>query len=137
MDELYGTPQYPELYYRMYPMIEDSISRFLRDNPVDSDLTDEQVQDMVDEIYERMIRECPEIDMDPDERGGRRTQDIGAQQRPFYGRRRLSRDLITLILLSRLFDRRRRRRRSPFYDYGYPGYGYPGYGYPGYGYPGY
>lgn len=140
MYDFYGSPQFPELYYRLYPMVEDNVNRYLKENPAGPDLTDEQVQGIVDEIFERLVRECPEIAEDIDEKNNRHAMDVEAQQRPFYGRRRLSRDLISIILLSRLFGRRG-RRRYPDYDFrggfGYPGYGYPGYGYPGYGYPGY
>lgn len=72
-----------------------------------------------------MINDYPEIEDDIREK---RVMSRGVNmQRPYYGRRRLFRDFISLILLGNLFNRRRRRP--------YPGYGnYPGYrNYPGYG----
>jgi len=136
----YGNPQYPELYYRMYPIVEDCIERYLRENPVNPSLTEGQMQELVDEVYERIIKDCPEIDQDPDEKGNRNTQRIGTQQRPFYGRRRLTRDMISVVLLSRLIGRRYPRYDYPEYRqprYDYPEYRQPRYDYPGYGYPGY
>ncbi|MGF7059371.1 hypothetical protein [Brassicibacter mesophilus] len=127
MEYTYDGPQYPELYYRLYPKVEDCVDRYMGDYRVDPNMTDEEMQEMIDEIYERMIEECPEIDQDSEERRSLYLHEADTQQRPFYGRRRLLRDIIGIILLRELL----RRRRRPYY--GYPGYGYPGHGYgPGY-----
>ncbi|WP_352419743.1 hypothetical protein [Proteiniborus sp.] len=118
--------RYPEMYRRLYPKVYDCISRYIREKGEDWDPSDRELEEMTDEIYERMMKECPEIDEDLDERRYGVSSDVDAMQRPFYGRRRIFRDLITIILLGSLLGRRRRRRR--YYDY--PGYGYgPGYWY--------
>lgn len=126
MEYTYGAPHYPELYYRLYPKVEDCMDRYMGRYEVDPNMTNEEIQELIDEIYEKMIEECPEIDEDPEERRSLGLHEVDGMQRPFYGRRRLLRDIIGIILIGELF----RRRRRPYY--GYPGYGYgPGYG-PGY-----
>ncbi|NLJ98658.1 MAG: hypothetical protein GX320_05235 [Tissierellia bacterium] len=97
---------YPELYYRIYPKVMDTIGRYLDNNEYMENLTEEDIIRMTDEVYEKMVIECPEIHEDPVERRGqRRYRKI---QRVFYGRRRLVRDIITIILISELL-----RRRNP------------------------
>jgi hypothetical protein len=106
---------YPELYYRIYPKVIDTVSRCINNNQ-GKDITEEDVEDMIDEVYEKMVVECPEIEEDPVERR-RRMGKYRITQRPFYGRRRLVRDIISIILLSELL-----RRTNP-YSFGYgPGY---------------
>ncbi|SCG82377.1 hypothetical protein DW1_0769 [Proteiniborus sp. DW1] len=112
--------RYPDLYRRLYPKVSDCLERYIREKGEDWEPTDSEIEDMTDEIYDRMKRECPEIDEDLDERKYWMSN-VDAMQRPFYGRRRLTRDLIAIILLGSLLSRRRRRRRR-FYDY--LGYGY-------------
>ncbi|MBZ2174500.1 hypothetical protein K8M07_04495 [Schnuerera sp. xch1] len=102
---------YPELYYRVYPKVMDSVNGYLSNNPNPENISDDVLESLVDEVYEKMVEECPEIDEDPIERRGR----YRSLQRPFYGRRRLVRDIITIILISELL-----RRRRPFiFENGY------------------
>ncbi len=125
LEEAHMYTRYPDLYRRLYPKVNDSIERHIRVKGEDWEPTDREVEDMIDEIYEKMMSECPEIDQDLDERKHSMSS-IDAMQRPYYGRRRLTRDLIGIILFGSLIGRRRRRRR--YFDY--PGYGYgPGYWY--------
>ncbi|MFA5523455.1 MAG: hypothetical protein WDA24_03780 [Tissierellales bacterium] len=119
--------RYPDLYHRLYPKVNDCIERRARERGMDWEPSDREIEEMIDEIYDGMRRESPEIDADIDENKYGASM-IDTMQRPYYGRRRLSRDLIGIILLGSLLGRRRRRRRY----FGYPGYGY-GYG-PGYWY---
>lgn len=100
---------YPELYYRIYPKAIDSVNRYLEKNGYKRDISKEDMEAMIDEVYEKMVYECPEIDEDPIERRGR----YRITQRPFYGRRRLVRDIITIILISELI-----RRINPHGFYG-------------------
>jgi len=93
---------YPELYYRIYPKAIDCIDKYLRNNPQVVDITDEMVENMVDEVYEMLVDECPELDEDPMERRKGRYR---ALQRPLYGRRRLARDIIAIIIISELIRR--------------------------------
>jgi len=140
MDYMYEDVQYPELYYRLYPKVAECVENHMGNMPMDSMPTDAEREQMIDEVYRRMITECPEITEDPDERRDVYTHNISVQQRPFYGRRRLLRDITGILILRELLRRRRPGYGYPGYGtpgYGYPGYGTPGYGYPGYGTPGY
>lgn len=100
---------YPELYYRIYPKAIDSVNRYLENNNYNSNISDKDMEAMIDEVYEKMVYECPEIDEDPIERRGR----YRVTQRPFYGRRRLVRDVISIIIISELI-----RRLNPNVFYG-------------------
>ena len=107
---------YPELYYRIYPKVIDTVSGYMNDNNQGKDITEEDIENMIDEVYEKMVVECPEVEEDPMERRSRKAR-YRIAQRPFYGRRRLVRDIISIILLSELL-----RRTNP-YGFGYgPGY---------------
>lgn len=66
------------------------------------DVSDEIVEELVDDVYEKLIDECPELDEDPMERRRGRYR---ALQRPIYGRRRLARDIIAIIIISELIRR--------------------------------
>ena len=113
---------YPELYYRIYPKAIDAANRYLNDNEFRGNITEEDMEEMIDEVYEKMVVECPEINEDPGERRGKRGR-YKVAQRPFFGRRRLVRDIISIILISELL-----RRTSPYiygpgyYDYNSPWY---------------
>ena len=101
---------YPELYYRIYPKAIDAVSRYMEKNKHSGNISEKDMEDMIDEVYWKMVDECPEIDEDPIERRGR----YRTAQRPFFGRRRLVRDIIAIILISELL-----RRRNPFiFGYG-------------------
>lgn len=127
---------YPDLYNRIAPKVDETMKKHMPNMHV---LPNQQLtEEMVNEVYGRMVEECPEIAEDPMENRRRgMSEDPSMQQRPFYGRRRLLRDTISIILLGRLFGGIGAPR------YGYPRYGYPrrgftpGFGYPGYGYPWY
>lgn len=113
---------YPELYYRIYPKAIDTVSRYLNNNDFTGNVTEEDIEVMIDEVYEKMIIECPEINEDPGERRGRRGR-YRVAQRPFYGRRRLVRDIISIILLSELLRRINTYSYGPgYYDYNSPWY---------------
>ena len=135
MDNMYNNVPYPELYERLSPMVDECINRHSDELPTYMYPSENKMNEMVNEVYEEMLEQYPEIGQDPGERKYR-ARNVGSQQRLFFGRGRLARDLIALILLGRLFGRRR-YGYGPGYGYGYgPGYE-PGYGYgPGYG-PGY
>lgn len=125
---------YPEMYMKIYPIAQEVLSKYY---PYEAEIYDmpsqTEIDKMIDEVYDKMINDYPEIENDTRERRAE-GRGISSQQRPYYGRRRLFRNLIGLILLGGLLNRRRcRGGYCPGYNY--PGYGYPGYGYPGYGYP--
>lgn len=99
---------YPELYYRIYPKVISEVNEHLDENFSMEQITKEEMEKMVDNIYIKMVKECPEIHEDPYERRYRGR--IRAEQNIFYGRSRIIRDLITILLISEIF-----RRNQSFY----------------------
>lgn len=119
MDYNYINIEYPELYYRIYPKAVEVVNKYANEIASEAEISQDRVEKMIDEVYDEMIKELPEVAQDPMERRSR----YKAAQRPFFGRRRLLRDIIAIILISEIL-----RRRNP-YGYG-PQYGYsPGYRY--------
>ncbi|WP_069649899.1 hypothetical protein [Caloranaerobacter ferrireducens] len=117
--------EYPEIYHEVLPKVRECIYRhypynygvypYPYQNPYSYPYPDEdEVRIMVDEVYEEMIKIYPEIDKDPLENGR------ASANRRHYGRRRLFKDLIFIILLNELL----RGRRHPYYGYPGPRYGY-------------
>lgn len=120
MDYNFNTP-YPELYYRIYPKVIEVINKNIGFESIDENSYQDKVESMISEVFEQMASECPEIIADPLERRQRSSR-YKTAQRIYYGRGRLVRDIISIILISELL-----RRNSPYNYYG-PGYGYgPGY----------
>lgn len=110
---------YPELYYRIYPKVMSTINEYLDKEGQHRNIAEEDIEKMIDEVYKKMVEECPEINEDPVERRGRMGR-YRVNQRIFYGRKRLTRDIISIILISELL-----RRINPYsfeYDLGYNGY---------------
>ncbi|MBU5426370.1 hypothetical protein KQI41_08070 [Tissierella pigra] len=99
---------YPELYYRIYPKVISRVDEHLSGNYSMEEITKEQMEKMVDDIYIKMVEECPEIHEDPYER--RHRGRYRGMQNIFYGRSRIVRDLITILLISELL-----RRNQSFY----------------------
>ncbi len=97
---------YPELYYRIYPKVIAAVNEHLDENCAVEEITQEQMEKMVDDIYIKMARECPEIHEDPYERRHRPGR-VRGEQNIFYGRGRIIRDLITILLISELLRRNR------------------------------
>lgn len=95
---------YPELYYRVYPKIISVINEQLDENYTMEQITDKQMEEMVDDIYIKMVRECPEVHEDSYERRYRPNK-IKVGQRIFYGRSRIIRDLISIFLISEILRR--------------------------------
>lgn len=99
---------YPELYYRIYPKVISRVNEHLNERSYMEEITMEQMDKMVDDIYIKMVEECPEIHEDPYERRYRGR--VRGTQSIFYGRSRIVRDLITILLISELL-----RRNQSFY----------------------
>lgn len=97
---------YPELYYRVYPKIISTINEYLDDEFSIEKITDEEMNKMVDDIYIKMVHECPEIHDDPYERRSRSSRSRSVQG-IFYSRGRIVRDLINIFLISELLRRNR------------------------------
>lgn len=108
---------YPEIYYRVYPKIIQSINSHLGDDYSIDTISDEELDAMIDEVFYKVTKECPEIYQDPSERRGR--DKVRSAQRPFYGRGRITRDLIAIFLISELL-RRNNYREYPLSPYYYP-----------------
>lgn len=119
--------QYPEIYYKVYPKVQKCILRYYPPYlPIYKLPNEEQFTTMIDEIYDEMIEEYPEIAEAMKERKSRNA----SMQSSYYGRGGLFKSLIWIILLRTLLG-----KKSPYYGPGCgPGHG-PGYG-PGCG-PGY
>ncbi len=109
---------YPRIYFIINPVIVSQCDAFTGMAPLDENLSKEQMDRMVDNVY-RMVEGQVNA-----EYGNMEEMD---NRQPFgFGRRRFLRDVIGILLIRELIGRRRR-----------PGYGYPGFGgYPGYGYGG-
>lgn len=105
---------YPELYYRIYPKVIQSINDHLDNSYSSENVSEDELNLIVDDIYKKLIKECPEINNDPYERKGRGR--ARASQNIFYGRRQIVRDLITILLISELL---RRNRYGGIYPYPY------------------
>lgn len=108
---------FPELYHKLQPRIHECISRHTREKGEEWEPSKRELESMTDEIYEKMMREYPEIDQDLDERKRGMGMEIDIMQRPFFGRRRIFRDLIGITLLGTFLHRRRRRRRRRDRDF--------------------
>ena len=119
---------YPEVFYKLQPyilMVCDQLETYGYSMP-----TQEMAQQMTDFIYEDVMRMYPELagyarnyeqDDGPvaevfNQFPGGYSQGFYGQRQPFFGnqfrRRGLFRDLIDILILSELFNRRRR-----YYDY--------------------
>lgn len=110
---------YPELYYRVYPKIIQSINEHLGEDYSTGTISEEKAQLIVDDVYAKMCKECPEIAADPSERRGRGR--VNSSQRILYGRGRLVRDLISIFLISELLRRSQYGGyRNPSNPYFYP-----------------
>lgn len=118
---------YPDVYRVMQPCVVDKCDRMGIGPGMICNPTKEELDIMADEVVVKVEKNVY-LDMDGEEEGSER-QPIGTFGGTF-GRRRVLRDLATILLIRELI-----RRRSPYsYGYGYPGYfGYPiPYGYPVY-----
>lgn len=97
---------YPELYYKVYPKILSTVNEYLDENYSIEEITEEDMNEMVDRIYIKLVEEYPEIHEDHYERR-LRGRKVRGEQWTFYGRSRIIRDLITIFLISELLRRRR------------------------------
>ncbi|WP_066497682.1 hypothetical protein [Abyssisolibacter fermentans] len=113
--------QYPEIYYRIHPSVVQCIMRYFSSYNALNQMPDEdQLSVMVDEVYSEVVREYPEINKDIKEQKSLiRTK--YAQNRPYYGRKRLLKDIISIIIIGELMKRRRPPYYRPYYG---PYYGY-------------
>lgn len=94
---------YPELYYRVYPKVMAAVDAELNGrNPI-NEISNEQMDKMVNDVYYDMVEEYPEIHEDPYERRYRGR--VRGEQRIFFGRSRILRDFITVLLISELLRR--------------------------------
>jgi hypothetical protein len=105
-DEEYFAGMYGENCHMMMPYVMGTVDKMeKKGDMIYVERPDrEMVESMSEEAYNSMIKEMPDMadEMDAD--------------RQYYGRRRLARDLIGILLINELLRRRRRRRRHD-YDY--------------------
>lgn len=94
---------YPDLYYRIYPKILSELEIELDNLNYMDEISEEQMEKIVDNIYYDLLDNYPELSDDPYERKYRGK--VRGGQRPFYGRNRIIRELITILLISELLRR--------------------------------
>ena len=109
----YNNMQYPELYKKIDKESEKCIDKHLSNRPYDYMPDQQEMDNMVREVYRQIIKEYPEINNDPYENN--RGLKVKSTRR-FYGRRRITDSFIWYILLDRL-GRRRRRPYRPYQPY--------------------
>jgi hypothetical protein len=97
---------YPELYYRTYPKVVNVVEDYLETKPEVEEITQEEMDEMIDEIYMEVVKEYPEIHEDIQERRIN-TKKYKRQIREFYGRSRIFKDLIAILLISELLRKNR------------------------------
>lgn len=100
---------YPKTYYMIMPVVNHHCDMMFMKHGMHHRPSREEVEEMVESIYKDMRDDFN--DMEDDES----SDDEMRQYRP---RRRFLRDLIGVLFINELLNRRRRRR--PYY----PGYGY-------------
>ncbi len=94
---------YPDLYYQVYSKVIEVINKNLH-NGIDN-LSQGFIEEMIDEVYIEVINLYPEVDEDPVERRSRGPRYSRANKRYYYGREKLIRDFISIILISELLRR--------------------------------
>lgn len=100
----------PELYKKIDKEAEKCIDEHLFNRSYDYMPDQEEMDNMVREVYRKVIKDYPEINNDPYENN--RGLKVKAS-RKFYGRRRIADAFIWYVLIDRL-DRRRRRTYRPY-----------------------
>ena len=108
---------YPELYYRIYPKLLESINEHLGADYSCDEISDQEAQIIVDEVYNKFAKECPEISSDPFDRRRKGKSKIA---QTYYTRSRLVREIISILWIRQLLRRNREENiyRNPyFYSY--------------------
>lgn len=110
-DEEYFRDMHPDSCKRISPYIDKELDRMegeespLYDEYIDSKM----LEKMGDKVYDRVISDMPDM-----------AEEVEDRQ---FGRRRILRDLVGVLLFSNLLRRRRRRRRRRYdYDFDYDYY---------------
>lgn len=94
---------YPDLYYQVYSKVMEVLSKNIH-SEINS-LSQDLVEKMIDEVYIDIVDLYPEIDEDPVERRSRFPKYSRINKRYYYGRKKLLRDFISIILISELLRR--------------------------------
>lgn len=102
---------YPDVYYRISPFVHEVCDRM--DNPHMLYPSEAHVGRMIDECYDMCVRAMPDLHPYAEIRAEEESQ---AEASQIIRRRPLLRDLISILLITELF--RRRRRFRPYW----PGY---------------
>jgi hypothetical protein len=108
-DEEYFAGMYSDACHHMMPYVMRTVDRMEQkgDMIYEARPEREMVDRMTEETYSDLISDMPDM------------ADEMSEERQ-YGRRRFTRDLLGLLLISELLRRRRRRRRRhPYYGYDY------------------
>lgn len=117
-DEQYFAGMHGENCHVMMPYVKKTVDKMeQKGDMIYKDYPDKEMFDtMLEDAYKDMVHDMPEMADETD------------AERQFFGRRRIARDLLGILLINELLGRRRRRRRR-HYDYDYPVYGYDDYYY--------
>lgn len=94
---------YPDLYYKIYPKVVNVVDNSL--HKLIGNKSQDIIGEMIDEVYTDIINLYPEINGDPGERRGRGLRYSKINKRYYYGRAKLLRDIISIILISELVRR--------------------------------
>ena len=103
-DDEYFDSLHPESCKKIMPYIDRELDKMeTEESPLYEEYPDKKMLEHIgDRIYDRVVSDMPEMEEHHESRQ--------------FGRRRLLRDLIGILLLTNL-GRRRRRRRRRYYDY--------------------
>ncbi|AFS77707.1 hypothetical protein Curi_c06340 [Gottschalkia acidurici 9a] len=134
MKNVYDHIPYPELYYIIYPKVVQCMEEYFGGYEITHDISQGEIESLIDSVYAKVISECPEIAEDEVEM---ESYDVNSsiRPRPFFGRRRLLRDIAAIIFFGELFRRmgrhhgRRHHRLGHHSNYDYSDYDYQAYVY--------
>lgn len=103
---------YPQSYYIIYPHVRYHCDMLERKHGKNYCPTKEEMEDILEDIFKKVEKELDKEDEDKKDKDHCRGEER-KRKRPYDGRRLLN-DLIGVILIGELLDRRR-----PFYGQGY------------------
>jgi hypothetical protein len=120
---------YPKVYFKLMPMVKGHCDKLEGKYGMYFCPSKEEMEDIIEDICEKFEKDIDDEDDEKEKKGKKDKcredsfdyQSDDNKRRPRYGRRRVLRDLVGIVLLDELLGRRRRRR--PHYGYG-PSYGW-------------
>ncbi|MCK9444195.1 MAG: hypothetical protein M0Q14_06685 [Tissierellaceae bacterium] len=95
---------YPELHYIIYPKVVEALDKYFEKTRTIEDISGEEIEIAVHAVYKKMVQEHPEIHGDPSERRYRAKEKN--KLKSFYGRGKVVKDLISILIITELFRRK-------------------------------